>query len=50
MGHHVYFLNRPANCDIRTVIRIFNATKLPPYKTDHHICEVCGENPMNEVW
>jgi transposase len=41
-------IERPANCEIRSVIRFLNARNLKPADIHHHICEVYGENAISD--
>jgi hypothetical protein len=37
-------IERPADCDIRSVIRFLNAMDVLPSEIHHQICQVCGDN------
>jgi len=37
-----------ANCEIRSVIRFFNAMNVLPSEIHHQICQVCGDNAMSD--
>ena len=41
-------IDRPASCEIRTVIRFLNARNLRPYEMHRQTCEVYGQNAINE--
>ena len=40
-------VKRPANCEIRSVIRFLNARNVKPAEIHRQICEVYGENAMS---
>ena len=45
----IFKLNeRPADCEIRSVIRFLNARNVKPADIHRQICEVYGENAMND--
>jgi len=37
-----------ANCEIRSVIRFFNARNVLPSEIHHQICQVCGDNATRD--
>ena len=37
-----------ADCEIRYVIRFFNARDVLPSDIHHQICQVCGDNAMSD--
>ena len=41
-------IERPADCEIRTVIRFLNARNVKPADIHCQICEVYGENAMSD--
>ena len=41
-------IERPADCEIRSVIRFLNARNVKPADIHRQICEVYGENAMND--
>jgi hypothetical protein len=41
-------IQRPADCEIRSVIRFLNARNLKAADIHPQICEVCGENVMSD--
>jgi transposase len=41
-------IERPASCEIRSVIRFFNARNVKPTDIHRQICEVYGENAMSD--
>jgi hypothetical protein len=41
-------IKRPADCEIRSVIRFLNARNVKPADIHHQICEVCGENAVSD--
>ena len=40
-------IERPADCEIRSVIRFLNARNVKPADIHRQICEVYGENAMS---
>jgi transposase len=41
-------IERPADCEIRSVIRFLNARNVKPADIRRQICEVYGENAMSD--
>ena len=41
-------IERPADCEIRSVIRCLNARNVKPADIHRQICEVCGKNAMSD--
>jgi hypothetical protein len=41
-------MERPADCEIRSVIRFLNARNVKPADFHRQICEVDGENAMSD--
>ena len=41
-------IERPANCEIRSVIRFLNARNVKPADIHRQICEVYGETAMSD--
>jgi hypothetical protein len=41
-------IERPADCEIRSVIRFLNARNVKPADIHRQICEVNGENAMSD--
>jgi hypothetical protein len=41
-------IERPANCEIRSVIRFLNAINMKPDDIRRQICEVYGKNAMSD--
>jgi hypothetical protein len=41
-------IERPADCEIRSVIRFLNARNVKPADIYRQICELYGENAMND--
>jgi hypothetical protein len=41
-------IERPADCEIRSVIRFLNARNVKPADIHRQICEVYGENAMSD--
>ena len=41
-------IERPADCEIRSVIRFLNARNVKPAHIHINVCEVCGENAMSD--
>jgi transposase len=41
-------IKRPADCEIRPVIRFLNARNVKPADIHSHICEVYGANAMSD--
>jgi hypothetical protein len=41
-------IERPADCEIRSVIRFLNARNVKPVDIHRQICEVYGENAMSD--
>jgi hypothetical protein len=41
-------IERPADCEIRSVIRFLNARNVKLADIDFHICEVYGENAVSD--
>ena len=41
-------IKRPADCEIRFVIRFLNARNVNPADIHHQICEVYSENVMSD--
>jgi hypothetical protein len=42
-------IENPASCEIRSVIKFFNAKNVRPAEIYPQICEVSGENAMSDV-
>jgi transposase-like protein len=42
-------IERPADCEIRSVIRFLIARNVKPADIHCQMCEVCGENSMSRV-
>jgi hypothetical protein len=40
-------IERPAECEIRSVIRFLNARKVKPADIHCHICAISGENALS---
>jgi hypothetical protein len=41
-------IERPADCEIRSVIRFLNATNVKPADIHRQMCEVYGQNAMTD--
>jgi hypothetical protein len=41
-------IERPADCEVRSVIRFLNAINVKPADIHRQICEACGENAMSD--